>query len=219
VERFRERPSERIVPDAWRFAAVPTAGAVLCGLLGWGVAGWLLAGLAVFVVAFFRNPDRGLSPDPRCVVSPADGWVLDVSEIEEADGAKALRIAIFLTVFDVHVNRMPIGGRVMDIERTGSRFLAAMNPDAESDNVRCTLTLETEQGLRFRVTQITGLIARRIVCHPQVGQWVDRGLRFGLIRFGSRTDVVLPVAAVPLVAKGARVLGGSTAIAWLEQGA
>jgi phosphatidylserine decarboxylase len=219
VERFRERPSERIVPDAWRFAAVPGGGALVCGLLGWSFLGWLLAGLAVFVVAFFRNPDRGLSPDPRCVVSPADGWVLDVSEIEEADGAKALRIAIFLTVFDVHVNRMPLGGRVVEIERSGSRFLAAMNPDAERDNVRCTLTLETEEGVRFRVTQITGLIARRIVCHPRVGQWVDRGLRFGLIRFGSRTDVVLPLGAVPLVAKGARVIGGSTAIAWLEPGA
>jgi phosphatidylserine decarboxylase len=219
VERFRERPSERIVPDAWRFAAVPAGGALLCALLGWGFLGWLAVALAVFVVAFFRNPDRGLSPDPRCVVSPADGWVLDVSEIEGADGSKALRVAIFLTVFDVHVNRMPLGGRVVDIERTGNRFLAAMNPDAEHDNVRCALTLETERGTRFQVTQITGLIARRIVCHPTVGQWVDRGLRFGLIRFGSRTDVVLPVSAVPLVARGARVLGGSTAIAWLEEAA
>lgn len=216
MERFRERPSERIVPDAWRFAAVLAGVVVACALLGWAWLGWLSAVLAVFVVAFFRNPNRGLSPDPRCVVSPADGWVLDVSEIEGADGSKALRIAIFLTVFDVHVNRMPLGGRVVDIERTGSRFLAAMNPDAERDNVRCTLTLETERGTRFQVTQITGLIARRIVCHPTVGQWVDRGLRFGLIRFGSRTDVVLPLGAVPLVARGARVLGGSTAIAWME---
>jgi phosphatidylserine decarboxylase len=219
VERFRERPSERIVPDAWRFAALPAGGALVCALLGWGALAWILAALALFVVAFFRNPERGLSPDPRCVVSPADGWVLDVSEIEQADGTKGLRIAVFLSVFDVHVNRMPLGGRVVDIERTGSRFLAAMNPAAEHGNVRCTLTLETEQGVRFKVTQITGLIARRIVCHPRVGQWVDRGLRFGLIRFGSRTDVVLPLGAVPLVAKGARVLGGSTAIAWLESGA
>lgn len=219
MERFRERPSERIVPDAWRFAAWPGAGAILCGLLGWSGLGWLLLALAAGVVAFFRNPDRGQSPDPRCVLAPADGWVLGVSEVEEDDGSKALRVAIFLSVFDVHVNRMPLGGRVVSVERGGSRFLAALNPLAERDNVRCTLTLETERGTRFRVVQITGLVARRIVCHPQVGQWVDRGLRFGLIRFGSRTDVILPTSAVPLVARGARVIGGSTAIAWLEEAA
>ena len=219
MEQFEERPTERIVPDAWRFGGATLGAALLAALLGWAALAWLLVGLAAFVVAFFRNPTRAIPGDARTVVSPADGWVLEVGEVEAPDGAKALRIGIFLSVFDVHVNRMPLAGRVVDVERTGSRYLAAMNRDAEHENVRCTLTLETEAGTRFRVTQITGLIARRIVCHPQVGQWVERGMRYGLIRFGSRTDVVLPRAAVALVAPGARVLGGSTAIAWLEESA
>ncbi len=212
---FRERPVERIVPDAWAFAGGLVGVALLFTLFGWALLAWLAAGLAGFVVAFFRNPERSLPADERCVVAPADGWVLDVSEVETGEGQKALRIGIFLSVLDVHVNRMPLAGRILAIERNGSQFLNAMNPRAEHENVRCTLRCETDSGLPFQVTQITGLIARRIVCHAQVGDEIPRGARYGLIRFGSRTDVVLPLGAVPLVARGARVHGGSTALAWL----
>jgi phosphatidylserine decarboxylase len=215
VERFRERPTERIVPDGWRFAAAPAAGSVACALLGWTIAAWLLVALAGFVVCFFRNPERPIPDDDRTAVSPADGRVVQVGEIEQRDGGKALRIGIFLSVFDVHVNRMPLSGRIVDIERTGSRYLAAFNPKAEHENVRCTLTLETPDGVRFRVSQITGLIARRIVCHPRPGEWVERGARYGLIRFGSRTDLVLPATATPRVRRGQRVRAGSSIVATL----
>ena len=124
-------------------------------------------------------------------------------------------MGIFLSVFDVHVNRAPIAGRVVSIERGGTSYLAAFNRRAETENVRCTLTLETGRGERVRVVQITGLIARRIVCHPRVGDWVRRGDRYGLIRFGSRTDVVLPLSAELRVRRGDRVRGGSSVLAQL----
>jgi len=217
--RFVERPTAPVVPDAWGLAAVPALAAAACGAAGWGVVAVGLAALAGFVVFFFRNPDRRPPPDPAAVVAPADGRVLHVDEIEEADGGKALRIAIFLSVLDVHVNRMPLAGRVVAVERAGRRFRAAFDSRAEADNARCTLTLETAEGLRFRVVQIVGLVARRIVCHPRVGEWVERGERFGLIRFGSRTDVVLPAGAVPRVRRGDRVRGGSSVVAHLGEAA
>jgi phosphatidylserine decarboxylase len=143
--------------------------------------------------------------------------VIDVAEIEGSDGIKWLRIGIFLSVFNVHVNRCPLAGRVVAKQRSGQAFLAAFNPKAESENVRCALTLETAAGTRFQVVQISGWIARRIVCHPQLGDWVRRGDRYGLIRFGSRTDVLLPLSAVAKVQARDRVRGGSTIIAELEK--
>jgi phosphatidylserine decarboxylase len=215
---FQERPTAPVVPDAWAFALpLGAAGA----LVAWALSLWLgalLAGLGLFCVAFFRNPVRRYAGDPHDVVAPADGRVLAVDLVEDASGGKALRIGIFLSVFDVHVNRAPVAGRVVAIERAGSRFLAAFDPRGEHENVRLAMTLETASGARVVVTQITGLIARRIVCHPRVGQWLERGVRYGLIRFGSRTDVLLPPGSQAFVRRGDRVRGGATRIARLPEG-
>jgi phosphatidylserine decarboxylase len=217
VPVFDERPTEPIVPDAWRMAALPLglALAFLLARSGWAFL-WL--GLAGFILAFFRNPERLIPGDERTVVSPADGRVIAVGEVEDGSGSKRLRIGIFLSVFNVHVNRAPLAGRVVEIVRSGSQYLAAFNPDAERLNVSCSLILETAGGERVRVVQITGLIARRIVCHPRVGEWLRRGDRYGLIRFGSRTDVLLPAAARPRVRVGDRVRGGSSVVAELPAG-
>ena len=214
VPVFAERPTEPIVPDAWRLAALPLGLALLLLLTrsSWALF-WL--GVAGFVVAFFRNPERLIPGDEGTVVAPADGRVIAVGEVEDESGAKRLRIGIFLSIFNVHVNRAPVAGRVVEVVRSGAQFLAAFNPDAERLNVSCGLTLETPGGHRVRVVQITGLIARRIVCHPRVGEWLHRGDRYGLIRFGSRTDVVLPAAAQPRVRVGDRVHGGSSIVAEL----
>jgi phosphatidylserine decarboxylase len=112
---------------------------------------------------------------------------------------------------------MPVAGRVLAVARSGSRFLAAFDRRAEAANVRCDVTLETERGERVVVSQITGLVARRIVCHPQPGEWVERGARYGLIRFGSRTDVVLPESAELRVRRGDRVRGGRDVVAQLPR--
>jgi phosphatidylserine decarboxylase len=215
--RFDERPTEPIVMDGIRFAAPVIALGGVGLIVGWYAAATVCAVLGAFVAFFFRNPERAIPGDERSVVSPADGRVIEGGEIEEVDGGKVLRIGIFLSIFNVHVNRAPLAGRVVSIDRSGSRFLAAFDRRAEDLNVRCTLTLETAAGVRFGVAQITGLIARRIVCHPQLGDWIERGQRYGLIRFGSRTDVTLPTSAEACVQRGDRVRGGSSVIARLVE--
>jgi phosphatidylserine decarboxylase len=216
---FAERPTEFVIRDGFVLGAVPLALAGLAGILGMPSLGFALMGLTVFVAFFFRNPPRFLPEDESTVVAPADGRVLDVGEIETPGGEKMLRIGIFLSVFNVHVNRCPLAGRVVAIERSGSEYLAAFDREAESANVRCSMMLETAAGERFQVAQITGLIARRILCFPEVGEWVRRGDRFGYIRFGSRTDVLLPPRALPKVRRGDRVKGGSSVVARLEEAA
>ncbi len=215
---FSERPTGVVVEDAYWLAAFPLVASALCGILGFPGLALLLLGAALFVGFFFRNPERTVPGDEFSVVSPADGRVIAVGEIEEPDGSKALRIGVFLSIFDVHVNRAPVSGRVLAVERGGNAYLAAFDPRAEDRNVCCTLTLEGEAGARVRVKQITGLVARRIVCHPRVGEFLRRGDRYGLIRFGSRTDVVLPADAHPRVRRGDRVRGGSSVIAVLRGG-
>jgi len=216
---FAERPTEFVIRDAFVLGAVPLALAGLAGMAGLPIVGFALLGLTVFVACFFRNPPRFIPEDASAVVAPADGRVLEVGEVETSNGEKMLRIGIFLSVFNVHVNRCPLAGRVVAIERSGSRYLAAFNREAETANVRCSMTLETAAGERFQVSQITGLIARRILCFPEVGEWIGRGDRYGYIRFGSRTDVLLPLRAEPKVRRGDRVKGGSTLVARLEAAA
>ena len=212
---FEERPTEPIVRDGWMLAGVPLGLGALFALVGTGFAAWPLLGFGAFALAFFRNPERIVPGDERSVVAPADGKVLEAGEIERPDGSRAKRVGIFLSVFDVHVNRSPVAGRVVSVERGGTRYLAAFDRRAETENVRLELALETARGERVGVVQITGLIARRIVCHPRVGEWLARGVRYGLIRFGSRTDVVLPLGAELRVRPGERVRGGKTVIAVL----
>ena len=216
---FRERPREFIVRDGLALGVAPLVLAGLAGLLGWTGIGYALLGLSLFVAFFFRNPPRLLPGDERTVVAPADGRVLEAGEIERPDGTQVRRVGIFLSVFNVHVNRAPVAGRVVAVERGGEKYLAAFNRRAEAENVRCEMTLETERGERVGVTQIVGLIARRIVCHPRPGEWIARGARYGLIRFGSRTDVVLPMDAELRVRPGERVRGGSSVIAQLPRDA
>lgn len=209
---FRERPTELIAPEGRPFT-VPLAFLGMLSALAapvWVTVVMLL--LTAFVVAFFRNPSRAVPGDEQTVVAPADGRVLAVDAIEDEQGRKGLRIAIFLSVFNVHVNRAPLAGRVVSLTRGGTRFLAAWDPRGERENVRLAMELELADGRRIVVTQITGLIARRIVCHAQVGEWIPRGVRYGLIRFGSRTDVLLPPGSVATVKVGDKVSGGSSII-------
>jgi phosphatidylserine decarboxylase len=213
---FEERLTGPFTPEAYVFALpLGLLGAV--GLAaGVSLVGAALLALGLFCALFFRNPSRAI-PGAECdVVAPADGRVVAAGPVELPDGRKALRVGIFLSIFDVHVNRVPVAGRVVAIERAGERFLAAFAPDAEHRNVRLAMELETAGGERVTVVQITGLIARRIVCQPRVGQTLARGVRYGLIRFGSRTDVWLPVSSELRVRPGQRVRGGADVVARLR---
>jgi phosphatidylserine decarboxylase len=179
---------------------------------------WLLPALAAApAAAFFRDPRRITPDDAGAVVAPADGRVLSVERIrDERFGTDEwLRVAVFLSVLDVHINRAPVAGRVVAVTREEGGYANAMTAAAEH-NVACYTVLETVHG-RVVVAQRSGLIARRIVNRAQVGSLLARGERYGLIRFGSRTDVYLPAdAAEALVAPGDRVVGGETILAhWL----
>ena len=171
----------------------------------------LLLVLGMFVLYFFRDPERVPPSDPDAIVSPADGRVMVV--IEEARGPKpGRRISIFLSIFDVHVNRAPVAGRIANLEYRRGRFHAAMRESASAENEQNVITLATEHGdVMFK--QIAGWIARRILCWKAVGDSVTRGERVGMIRFGSRVDIWLPDRVEILVRPGQNVAGGSSALA------
>lgn len=177
------------------------------------LAGFPGLGLTLFSAWFFRDPERVPPTDPSAIVAPADGKVVLVDE-----NPSGPRVAIFLNVFDVHVNRSPIAGRVESVRYTEGRFLAAFDARAGEVNERNDLVVAGPAG-RVTVSQIAGLIARRIVCRVKPGDPLAAGERFGLIRFGSRTDLGLPPGARIDVRVGQRVKGGATVIGWMPEAA
>ena len=167
--------------------------------------------LAVFFLWFFRDPARTIPVAPGLIVSPADGRVEQAEVVDTANGSR-MRITIFLNVFDVHVNRVPVGGTVEMVEYREGKFLNAMRPDSAVHNEQTTIAINTgDYTVSFK--QIAGLLARRIVCNLKVGDRVVRGQRMGLIKFGSRTDVLMPTEATLHVRVGDHVRGGSSVLA------
>jgi phosphatidylserine decarboxylase len=182
---------------------------------------WVLAGIAlglwVFVMSFFRDPERADPADPHARVSPADGTITDVGEVAEPDfpGGRAFRVGIFLSVFNVHINRIPRAGRVLGVRYFPGRFLDARAAGCEKVNEQLWIDLgEGPAGRLVRVKQIAGAIARRIVCWLRPGEEVPRGMRLGMIKFGSRTEVYVPTDAVKevLVKVGDTVKGASSVL-------
>ena len=168
---------------------------------------------ALFFLWFFRDPERPIPAGPGEIVSPADGVVTEADWIETAAGSR-FRISIFLNVFDVHVNRSPVAGTVTAVEYREGAFLNAMKPESGLLNEQ-TLVVIDAGGYDISYKQIAGLLARRIVCKVKVGERLERGQRVGMIKFGSRTDVLMPAEVVPRVKIGKRVKGGSTVLAIL----
>ena len=182
-------------------------------------SGWLsliFFALVLYTLFFFRDPDREVPTDPKAVVAAADGVVKDISEIEEPDvlKAKMRRVGIFLSIFDVHTNRAPIDGKIIYRQHREGLCLDARNPDCAEKNEAMTWVFENPRATLV-VRQLTGAIARRIVAWASIGDEVNKGDRFGMIRFGSRTEVYFPLAADVLVKVGDHVAGGSTIIARL----
>ena len=171
--------------------------------------------LAAFFLWFFRDPNRTIPQAPGQIVSPGDGVVTEAEWIETISGSR-LRLSIFLNVFDVHVNRSPVGGVVKVCEFRKGEFMNAMKPESVLNNEQTLITIDAG-GYEVSFKQIAGLLARRIVCNLKVGDRVERGQRIGLIKFGSRVDVLMPAAANLKVKTGARVKGGSTVLAVLPE--
>ncbi len=202
-----------MVRDGYLYGGAFIAAGLLLGRLThplWAVLPFLLA---FFFLWFFRDPERDIPQQPGAVVSPADGKVTDVSPVSDG-GEKRTRISIFLSVFDVHVNRSPIAGTIRDVRYQRGKFLDARSPLCAEQNEQNIVTVEGDrQTLVFK--QIAGLLARRIVFYPKVGDRVARGQRVGLIKFGSRVDVVLDINANLSVKVGDRVQGGASILAYL----
>jgi phosphatidylserine decarboxylase len=182
---------------------------------------WLtvvMGALAVQTFWFFRDPDRIIPPGEGLIVSPADGKIIGVTEAKEERFLKerAIKVSIFLNLFDVHVNRVPCSGRIRGIHYQPGTFLAANKDLASTQNEQNAVLLETPSGVKLVFVQVAGLVARRILCWVKEGDAVERGLRFGMIRFGSRTDLFLPLGTEIKVRPGQKVKGGSSIIGVLK---
>jgi phosphatidylserine decarboxylase len=189
-------------------------------------AGWigpavLLAVLFFYTLLFFRNPVRNAAADADAIICPADGVVVACGPTGDQAGlgAPALRIAVFMSLFDVHINWSPCAGRIVSAEHFPGRFLNAMDDKSSAENERKVLLVERHDGRRLAVRLVAGLVARRIVCPLEPGDQVAAGEKIGLIRFGSRVEVILPADATLRVAKGDRVRGGETVLATLPSAA
>lgn len=206
-----------MVKEAYKFGAPPLLLGVAALAPGWYGTGGILIFLGLFVFYFFRDPERRPPGDPDAVVSPADGRVVVIAE-EALEGQPGRRISVFLSVWDVHVNRSPFAGTIRKLEYRPGKFHAAMRARASEENEQNVFYMETDRGpLVFK--QIAGWIARRVMSWKEPGASVATGERIGMIRFGSRMDVWLPMEAEIVVKKGQFVLAGSSTLArWPAKG-
>ncbi len=200
-----------MVQEGYKFAAIPFALALAALLLRWNWTAGMLLCLALFVLYFFRDPERVPPADPRAVVSPADGRVMEI--VDEPLGSRpGRRVSIFLAIWNVHVNRAPLAGRIARMEYRPGRFFAAMRSRASAENEQNVIHLATAHG-EIVFKQIAGWIARRVLCWKAEGDAVALGERVGMIRFGSRVDIWLPPEVDILVKPGEYVAGGTSILA------
>jgi phosphatidylserine decarboxylase len=197
--------------EAVKFAVLPLALGIFAGWVGWTWLAVIFLLLTAFVFFFFRDPERELPANPAAVVSPADGRVLEVIE-ESFEGRPGHKISIFLSIFNVHVNRAPVAARMEKVDYRPGKFYAAMQDRASAENEQNVIRLATDRGPVI-VKQIAGLIARRVLLWKNVGDTLGRGERIGMIRFGSRTELWLPAEANVTVKPGEHVRGAASVVA------
>lgn len=200
-----------MVKEGYKFGLPPLLAGLLCLVPGWWWPAGILIFLGLFVFYFFRDPERQIPAESGAVVSPADGHIVEIVD-EPLEGRAGRRISIFLSIWDVHIQRAPVAGRIATVVYRPGRFYAALRKAASEKNEQNIITIRTPAGpLVFK--QIAGAIARRVLCWKRVDEQVALGERVGMIRFGSRVDVWLPEAAEILVHRGQRVRGGASILA------
>lgn len=209
-------PHPIIAREGWPFLAIVAILALALqsfGLTFLSVIAWILF---IFVLQFFRDPPRYIPAQKNAVVSPADGRIVAVERVEDPYAQReALKIAVFMNVFNVHSNRIPIGGQIKSVDYFPGLFVNADLDKASTQNERNAIVIHTESGATVTAVQVAGLIARRILCYVKPSENVEKGQRYGFIRFGSRVDVYLPTDSVPKVAIGDKVSASSTVLAEL----
>lgn len=208
-------PHPIIAREGWPFIAAILVISVLVSIwsFGWSIPFWLLS---VFVVQFFRDPAREGSTAANAVLSPADGRIVVIAEVDDPYAERrALKISVFMNVFNVHSNRLPVDGTVQKVKYFPGKFFNASLDKASLENERNAMVIRTSQGHIVTAVQVAGLVAKRILCYAKVGQSIARGERYGFIRFGSRVDVYLPLDARPRVAIGDKVSATTTVLAEL----
>jgi len=228
-----DKPDSQLTAIKWRFPSIHPEGrkyvliAAAATFFVYSLAshfvGWLLVGATIWTAAFFRDPVRTTPLDPRLIVAPADGLVTMITRVgpppelaaDNGLSGEFTRVSIFMSVFDVHINRSPVSGRVRRIAYIPGKFLNADLDKASEDNERQHFLVERDDGVRIAFTQIAGLVARRILSFVQEGDQVSAGERIGLIRFGSRVDVYLPAGTGSQVLLGQRTIAGETVLATL----
>jgi phosphatidylserine decarboxylase len=203
--------------EAYPFGLPPLIVGIAAGWAGWTIPALVFVGMATFVFWFFRNPDRLGPEDPLAVWSPADGRVVGFGIVAQPDmpGGQALRIGIFLSLINVHVSWSPIAGRVSRTAYVPGKYLNAMNDKSATENERKLVVLESKSGQRVELMLVAGLVARRIVCPLEEGDHLKRGEKIGLIRFGSRVEILLPAESDLMVQPGDFVAGARTVLARL----
>lgn len=221
----------RVHPEGRKFALIAAATSLVFAYLALETIAWPLAGLVLGICAFFRDPERVTPQDPRAIVAPADGLVTLIQQVvppcemaaDDGSGVPGLgsapvtRISIFMSVFDVHINRAPVGGTVRRVVYVPGRFMNADLDKASEENERQHILIERSDALAIGITQIAGLVARRIIPFVKPGDIVAAGQRIGLIRFGSRVDVYLPEGTEPKVLMGQKIVAGETVLAEIGQ--
>jgi phosphatidylserine decarboxylase len=188
-------------------------------ILNWKFLASPLAVLTLLIIYFFRDPDRTLINEKRAVLTPADGKVISIEKLNNSDNllkAPAIKISIFMSIFNAHINRIPIRGKIAQLSYHPGKFFSANRDKASLYNEHNIVILETDQRKKIVLVQIAGLIARRIVCWVKKGDLVETGQRFGLIRFGSRLEVYLPSDTTLMVKKGGKVKAGQTVIGYIR---
>jgi phosphatidylserine decarboxylase len=208
-------PHPVIAREGWLFLAIAAGVSFLAAyFLGWwSIPLWLVT---LFILQFFRDPAREVPDDPRAVVAPADGRIVEVSRAEDPYlRRQALKVSVFMNVFNVHSNRSPVDGVVKERWYFPGAFVNAALDKASLSNERNALWLRTREGADVTCVQVAGLIARRILCYVGAGAELTRGQRFGFIRFGSRVDVYLPIDAQVKAAIGEKVYAAQSVLAWL----
>lgn len=206
-----------IAAEGMPFIVVAGFVTMFFAVMSWKIPAVFLFIITLFITYFFRNPQRRIPEDENAVVSPADGVVIYLGPaLEEHENSEMIKISIFMSVFNVHVNRVPVSGEVVETFYSRGKFLDVRDERATFENERSGLILRHRKGARIVVVQVAGLIARRIVCYLKKGDHAVRGKRYGLIRFGSRLDVYLPKGSDIRVKMGEKTIAGETILGYLN---